>query len=327
MELNLIWFILIIVLLTGYAVLDGMNLGIGVSYLSYKKDEYKQTLLSAIGPFWNGNEVWLMTGGGALFAAFPSAYASIFSGLYLAFILLLVGIIFRGIAVEFRNKEENFKWRQRWDIALSVSSIIVLLVLGVAVGNFCQGLPINENGDIFINLLCLFTPFTLIVGLQSVFFFAMHGAIYIGMKSESNLQNILTDRTKLFLYISFVLFCISFALNPVVLFINPFNVAMILLFAVLFLLVHNKKFGLGIITSSLIAALYIVSIAVNVFPNFVISTIDQAYSLTIYNASSSDKTLEIMLIIAGIGVPIMLCYTIFVYRVFKGKIKVDTLYD
>lgn len=327
MELNLIWFILIVVLLTGYAVLDGINLGIGASYLSYKKDEHKQTLLSAIGPFWNGNEVWLMAGGGALFAAFPNAYASIFSGLYLAFMLLLVGIIFRGIAVEFRNKEDNFKWRSRWDIALSTSSIIVLLVLGVAVGNFCQGLPINENGDIHINLLSLFTPFTLIVGLQSVFFFAMHGAIYMAMKSESDLQIILKDRAKLFLDINVILFWASFSFNPVILFISPFNIAMTLLFIGLFILVHKQKFGFGIIVSSLIAALYIVSIAVNVFPNFVVSTISEAYSLTIYNASSSDKTLGIMLIIAGIGVPIMLGYTIFVYRVFKGKIKAENNYE
>jgi cytochrome d ubiquinol oxidase subunit II len=321
MELNVVWFILIIVLLTGYAVLDGINLGIGTSYLSYKKDSDRQILLNAIGPFWNGNEVWLMAGGGALFAAFPNAYASIFSGLYLALILLLVGIIFRGIALEFRNKEEGYKWRQRWDTALSVSSIIVLLVLGVAVGNFCQGLPINAEGDIHINLLQLFTPFTLVLGVQSVFFFAMHGAIYAGMKSEGDFQNILTDRAKLFFYISVVFFCVSFALNPVVALVNPFNIAMLALFVVLFLMIHNKKFGFGIIISSLIAALYIVSIAFSVFPNFVVSTIDQAYSLTIQNACSSNKTLLIMLIIAGVGVPIMLAYTIFVYRVFKGKIK------
>jgi cytochrome d ubiquinol oxidase subunit II len=327
MELNVIWFLLIIVLLTGYAVLDGINLGIGTSYLSYKNDEHKQVLLSAIGPFWNGNEVWLMTGGGALFAAFPNAYASIFSGLYLAFMLLLVGIIFRGISVEFRNKEDSFKWRSRWDIVLTVSSIIVLLVLGVAVGNFCQGLPINENGDIHINLLRLFTPFTLIVGVQSVFFFAMHGAIYVGMKSDGELQNILTDRTKLFLYISLVLFIVSFALNPAISFVDPFNIAIILLFIGLFILLNSKKFGLGIIVSSLIAALYIVSVAVNVFPNFVVSTINEAYSLTISNSCSSEKTLEIMLIIAGIGVPIMIGYTIFVYRVFKGKIRVENKYD
>jgi len=323
MELNVIWFILIIVLLTGYAILDGINLGIGTSYLSYKKDADKQILLNAIGPFWNGNEVWLMAGGGALFAAFPNAYASIFSGLYLAFILLLVGIIFRGIAIEFRNKENGFRWRKRWDATLSISSIIVLLVLGVAVGNFCQGLPIDAQGNININLIQLFTPFTLIIGAQSVFFFAMHGAIYAAMKTENDLQIILTDRTKLFLYISFVLFLISFALNPDVPLINPFNIIIILLFFGLFIFINSKKFGIGIIISSLIATLYIVSIAINMFPNFVVSTIDPIYSLTIQNASSSEKTLNIMLIIAGIGVPIMLFYTIFVYRVFKGKIKIN----
>jgi len=307
--------------MTGYAVLDGINLGIGTSYLSYKKDEHKQILLSAIGPFWNGNEVWLLTGGGALFAAFPNVYASIFSGLYLAFILLLVGIIFRGISIEFRNKEDSIKWRQRWDVALSISSIIVLFVLGVAVGNFMQGLPINESGDIYINLLCLFTPLTLIVGAQSVFFFAMHGTIYIGIKSEGNLQNIVRDKAKLFLYVSLVLFTLPLFFLPDVSFTNPGNIVMFLLFVGLFVLIHKKKFGLGIIVSSLIAVLYIVAIAISVFPNFVISTIDPAYSLTIYNSCSSDKTLGIMLIIAGIGVPIMLGYTIFVYRVFKGKIK------
>lgn len=325
MTLNLIWFILIAVLFIGYALLDGINLGIGASYLSYKDEKDRRFMLNVIGPFWNGNEVWLLTAGGALFAAFPNAYASLFSGLYLALILLLVGIIFRGISVEFRNKEEGDKWRQRWDYCLSISSIIILLVLGVAVGNIIQGLPIDANGNIHINLLALFTPLPIVIGLQSVFFFAMHGSFFAAMKSEGDTKEMIMKKAKLFACVSLLLFVGSFflvgnySITSIVL-----NIFCILLIAVLIFIANKPKAGIALLLSGITAIIYIANIAINQFPNFVVSTIDKAFSLNMTNAASSEKTLTIMLIIAGVGVPIMLAYTIFVYRVFKGRINKQT---
>ncbi|MDR0926775.1 MAG: cytochrome d ubiquinol oxidase subunit II [Ignavibacteria bacterium] len=324
MELNIIWFILIIVLLIGYAVLDGFDLGMGVLYLTHNRENSRPLLLKAIAPFWSGNEVWLVAGGGALFAAFPYAYASIFSGLYIALMLLLVGTIFRGIGLEFRNKENSIKWQSRWDIAISVSSILILLVFGVAVGNFMQGLPIDALGNIQINVLLLFTPFPLIMGLLSVAFFAMHGAIYGAMKTEGDLQAKLIRQAKVLASVSIGLFILAFFVfgnySIVNIIDNVFNVVAL---AVLLYLLTKKKCGLSIVISGLIALLYIANIGYTVFPNFVVSTIDTAYNLNIYDASSSQETLKIMLIIAGIGVPIVLAYTVFVYRAFRGKVQMD----
>lgn len=333
MDLNIIWFILIVVLFIGYAVLDGFDLGIGTLYLSFKQENERQLLLKAIGPFWNGNEVWLVAGGGALFAAFPNAYASIFSGLYLPLMLLLSGIIFRAIAIEFRNKEESVKWRRNWDVAFSVASIIVLFVLGVAVANFITGLPIDEYGDMSVPFFSLFTPFSIILGVQSVFFFAMHGAIYGAMKTENELYANLVKKGRTLSMISFGMFILSFIVlqfvsNPQQAMIS--NIGMIVsisLLLLVYLLLLRNKIGIAFFVSSLVTLVYIASIAVHVFPNFVVSTINYNYNLTIYNAASSPKTLEVMLIIALIGVPIVIAYTIFVYRIFRGKVKIETEHD
>jgi cytochrome d ubiquinol oxidase subunit II len=233
-----------------------------------------------------------------------------------------VGIIFRGVSIEFRNKENKPGWHKFWDTMLSVASIIVLLVLGVAVGNFIQGLPVDANGDIHINLLQLFTPLTLVIGLQSVFFFAMHGSLYAAMKATGDTHDTLLKKAKLFACVAGLLFILSFfVVGNYSAFSVIANIVIILAFVWILVLLAKNKAGVALLTSGIIAALYITSIAVMVFPNFVVSTIDPAYSLSLYNCASSPKTLEIMLIIAGVGVPIMLAYTIFVYRVFKGKVN------
>jgi cytochrome d ubiquinol oxidase subunit II len=339
MDINIIWFALIVVLFAGYAILDGFDLGIGISYLSFKKENDRQILLKAIGPFWSGNEVWLIAGGGALFAAFPMVYASIFSGLYIPLVLLLVGIIFRAISIEFRNMENSARWKKNWDFAFSISCIIILFVLGVAVGNFLVGFPIDENGNMPAGLLFLFTPFPILLGLQSVFFFAMHGSIYGAMKTEGDLQQKLKKNINIFVVISFILFAIPvipavlnawfgvFGKNdlPVNEILYSFSISGLMIPFLILIEILNKKekFGLMFLISAFSAFLYISTIAAMIFPNFVISTLNSANNLTIYNAASSPKTLEIMLLIACVGMPIVIAYTIFIYRVFKGKVKLE----
>ena len=189
LDLNTIWFILVGVLFTGYAMLDGFDLGIGALHLFTKDDNERRVLLNAIGPVWDGNEVWLVTAGGALFAAFPNVYATVFSGFYLAFYLLLASLIFRAVAIEFRSKQPMRWWRQTWDIGFSAGSILSSLLMGVALGNIAWGIPIDERGEFAGTFLGLLTPYPLLVGITTVALFMMHGAIYGVMKTEGALHD------------------------------------------------------------------------------------------------------------------------------------------
>ncbi|HSP86639.1 MAG TPA: cytochrome d ubiquinol oxidase subunit II, partial [Ignavibacteriaceae bacterium] len=188
-DLNTIWFILIGVLLTGYAILDGFDLGVGSLHLLVKKDEERRIIINSIGPVWDGNEVWLVTGGGALFAAFPHVYATVFSGFYTAFMLLLFVLIFRAVAIEFRSKQEAKWWRQTWDVLFSVASIFIAFLMGVALGNIVTGVPVGADKEFAGTFFGLITPYTVLVGITTVALFMMHGSIYLVMKTEGEIQN------------------------------------------------------------------------------------------------------------------------------------------
>ncbi len=323
MDLNIIWFVLIIVLLIGYAVLDGFVLGVGTIYLSVKGDKERRILLRSIGPFWNGNEVWLVAGGGALFAAFPVVYASLFSGFYIPLILLLFSIIFRAIAIEFRNKEDSKLWKSFWDISLSVASILILLLFGVAVGNLIVGLPIADDGYFRINVFELFTPFPILVGLLSVFFFAMHGSIYAAMKTENELQVNIIKKIKISWIIAAIVYFLTAALVQFDIIAGDLLIISGIFLLILPIFVRKNKFGVAFIISSLFAVSYIANIAFNVFPNWLLSTTSSEANINIYNGASSEYTLKIMLIIAIIGVPFVLAYTIWVYSKFRGKVRLE----
>ncbi len=189
LDLNITWFALIGVLLSGYAILDGFDLGVGAIYLFVKGDENRRLVLNSIGPVWDGNEVWLVTGGGALFAAFPHVYATVFSGFYNAFMLLIFVLIFRAVAIEFRSKEKAIWWRNMWDRAFSIASITIAFLMGVAIGNIVTGIPIGPDKEFAGTFWSLINPYTLIVGVTTVSLFLMHGTIYAVMKTEGELQN------------------------------------------------------------------------------------------------------------------------------------------
>ena len=188
MDLNLIWFLLVGVLIIGYSILDGFDLGVGIIHLFTKDENEKRINLNAIGPVWDGNEVWLLTGGGALFAAFPIVYATVFSGFYIAFMLLLAALIFRAVSFEFRKYSEA-KNKKYWDFAFGLGSLIPALLYGVAIGNILRGLPIDAKGAYFGTFLGLLNPYALVVGLVSLTVFLMHGAIYLTLKSEGEQQD------------------------------------------------------------------------------------------------------------------------------------------
>ncbi len=336
LDLNTIWFILIGVLLTGYAVLDGFDLGVGALHLFTKDDQERRVMLNSIGPVWDGNEVWLVTGGGALFAAFPNVYATAFSGFYLALMLLLAALIFRAVAIEFRSKQPMRWWRQMWDVSFSVGSILSSLLIGVALGNIAWGVPIRADGEYAGTFLGLLTPYPLLVGITTVTLFMMHGAIYGVMKTEDKLHDKL--RVWAMRCIIFFVICAVTLTMATLLFVphmaarvreNPwlFTVALANMLAIANIPreFHHGNDGRAFLSSCVAIVTLMALFALNIFPNMIYSLPHPENSLTIYNAASSPKTLGIMLVIAGIGVPVVIAYTICIYWIFRGKVKLDRM--
>jgi cytochrome d ubiquinol oxidase subunit II len=336
MILNEIWFILFIVIVGGYLILDGFDMGVGILHLvAARNDTERRTLLNSIGPVWDGNEVWLILGGGVLFAIFPFAYASLFSGLYLAFMLVLVVLIFRTVTFEFRSQRPGKTWRTAWDISFSLSSLLLALLLGVAFGAVISGLPLGADQEISTNLIELLTPFNLLVGVTTVAMFAMHGAIFLIMKTEDDLQarikRFLPYLMGLFVVLNTLMVIFSIALElpfteryleqlwPVI-----FPAAALGAMAAVWYLVQQARFFHAFIASSVMILLLLVAGGIGMHPNLIISTVDQAYNLTIFNAASEEPTLVVALIIALIGMPFVLLYTAGVYYIFRGKVRVDT---
>lgn len=333
MDLNMIWFLLVGILIMGYSVLDGFDLGVGIIHLFTKDENEKRVDLNAIGPVWDGNEVWLLTGGGALFAAFPIVYATVFSGFYIAFMLLLTALIFRAVSFEFRKYSEA-KDKKYWDIAFGLGSLIPALLYGVAIGNILRGLPIDAKGVYHGTFLGLLSPYALVVGSVSLSMFVMHGAIYMTLKSEGSLVEKMVKRANK-AWIVFVLVYLTATIMTIfegkwlfasILGFPIFWVLLLLLFVTIIYIpigLKTRRFGNTFTASALMIATMILLMALSMFPKLVPSSIDLSYSLTIYNASSTPRTLETMLIIALIGIPIVLGYTIWIYRIFKGKVVLD----
>lgn len=331
MDLNIIWFVLVGVLFTGYAMLDGFDLGVGALHLFVKKDEHRRMMLNSIGPVWDGNEVWLVVGGGALFAAFPEAYATVFSGFYLPFMLLLVSLIFRAVAIEFRSKEEWGWWRKMWDVAFSMGSLLSALLIGVAMGNIVRGIPLGPDFEFNGTLLHLLNPYALLMGITTVLLFMMHGAIYVSMKTEGEVQAIVRGwiprliglfLAAYFLFNLYTLIDVPWVLEvvrgrPWVFVVVALNVLIVLNIP---REIHKGREFSAFLSSCTAMALMMATFGLTYFPHMVLSNPDPANSLTIYNAASTQKTLKIMLIIAAIGVPLVLTYTVCIYYIFRGKV-------
>lgn len=328
------WFILVGGVFTGYAILDGFDLGAGAIHLFLRKEESRRIALNAIGPVWDGNEVWLVIGGGALFAGFPEVYATMFSAFYIPFMLFLTVLILRAISIEFRSKEPMLWWRKMWDIIYSVSSMLIGFLLGVVLGNLIIGLPINEQHEYTGTFLQLLNPYSILTGLTTLALFTMHGSIYLVMKTEKRLYTKLSllvrDTSRVFVIFYGILTIVTlvyfphmantfkeypvlFAV-PLVTFLNAINTRRLL---------EKSKYFLAFASSGLTVTLLLINVALNLFPVIIRSTTNPAYSLNISNSASSLKSLQIMLVIAAIGVPIVATYTSFVFWTFKGKVKLD----
>jgi cytochrome d ubiquinol oxidase subunit II len=334
LDLNTVWFVLIGVLLSGYAILDGFDLGVGALHLFTKTDGDRRVMINSIGPVWDGNEVWLVTGGGALFAAFPDVYATSFSGFYLAFMLLLFALIFRATAIEFRSKRPSQRWRKAWDVSFSVSSIVSSLLIGVALGNVVQGIPLTAEGEYMGGLRGLLRPFPLVVGITTVALFTMHGAIYVVMKTEGDLQVrvrrwiprliaifVLCYVTTTGLTLAFMPHMTTTLFDYPLLFVVP--LLNVLVVANIPREVHHGREFRAFLSSCVAMVLLMALFGIGMYPDMIYSSPIAEHSLNIYNAASSAKTHQIMLIIALIGMPIVVAYTVSVYWIFRGKVKID----
>jgi len=326
MDLNTLWFILLGVLLAGYAVLDGFDLGAGILHLTARGDDERRTVINSIGPFWDGNEVWLITFGGAMFAAFPFAYAAVFSGFYTALMLVLLTLILRAVALEFRSKRQAQTWRNFWDGAFFLGSLLATLLFGVALGNILIGIPINADGNYTGSFFDLLRPFPVLAGLLTVTFAAMHGALYLNLKTEGELQH----RTRGWLKKSLICAAVCYVAAAVYAMTGipeasgwpwALSALIILAFAGILPAVSKKRPFFAFLFSSLIIAVLVFQFSYALYPNIVISNISPEYNLNILNAASSSKTLGVMTIIAAVGVPVVLIYTSAVYRIFRGKVK------
>jgi cytochrome d ubiquinol oxidase subunit II len=333
MDLNVIWFVLLGVLLTGYAILDGFDLGVGILHPLARSDHERRLFINSIGPLWDGNEVWLVTFGGALFAMFPEAYATVFSGFYVAFMLLLCALVFRAVSLEFRGKMKSPRWRTTWDYGFFASSLVATLLFGVAVGNAVKGIPLDERGVFAGGFFDLLSPYTLLVGLLAVALFAMHGAIYLYLKTEGAVQERLRD----WMWHSWGLFLVLYVLTTILTLIEvpraasnferfPWAAVIVVLNVLAVANIPRAlfagKYGQAFLSSSATIAAFVFLLGMAIFPNLVTASNDVANSLDLYDAASSSTTLTIGLLIVAIGMPFVLAYTSLVYWTFRGKVRI-----
>jgi cytochrome bd ubiquinol oxidase subunit II len=335
MSLADIWFALFVIIIAGYLILDGFDMGVGILHLPLARtDLERRTMLNSIGPVWDGNEVWLVLGGGVLFACFPFVYASLFSGFYLAMMLVLVALILRAVAIEFRSKEPGHRWRTGWDIVFAATSLGLALLLGVAFGNIVRGVPLDAAGNISVSLVDLLSPFALLVGVTTVAMFALHGALYLRMKLEGPIL----ARLEGWVPRLAIAFAVLNTLVVAALLVEGSSIterytsdvwplifpagALLALILAWRLLRAGRDFE-AFVASGAMIGLLIISAAIGMFPNLLISSMDTAYNLTVSNAASEDNTLTVALIVALIGMPFVLLYTAGVYYIFRGRTEVE----
>lgn len=329
--LQVIWYLLIGVLLTGYAILDGFDLGVGVLYPFVARDEgERRRLLNAIGPFWDGNEVWLLTAGGALFAAFPHAYATVFSGFYLVLMLMLFALITRAVSFEFRSRVASPAWRRAWDWAFFAGSLLPAFLSGVAVGNVVRGVPLDSQMAFTGTFLILLNPFALLVGVTSLAMFITHGAHYLLLKTEGAVATrakrwAVRGWTALAALIVLVTVAASydaparFANKPPLIWVLPLLTATFMILA--WINLQGDRAGRAFLFSALTIASLVAIWGAADFPYLLPARNVAAHGLTVVNASASRRSLMTMLIIALIGLPPVVLYTAYVYRLFRGKVS------
>jgi len=325
--LQISWFFLVGVLILGYALLDGFDLGVGNLHLFNRSNKEREEMIYAIGPFWDSNQVWLITGGGAIFAAFPMVYATVFSGFYLAFMLLLLALIFRAVSIEFHHQLSDYRWKRYWDWGFGLGSITASILFGVAMGNILRGIPLDAQYNYTGTFFDLLNPYSLVMGLLSLAMFTMHGAAFLYGKGTSALAPKAGGWAKKAWFIYLALFLIgtiwSYLAVPRLFsnyFAYPilFGAPIITLTALVYFprSFNAESIWRPFLTSGLSIGGIVATIGGSLFPYLVPASSDQGSSLTIYNASSSQLTLTVMLVLAVIGMPLVIFYSAYIYKKF-----------
>lgn len=332
MDLGTIWFALIGVLFIGFFFLEGFDFGVGILLLLLgKKDTERRIIINTIGPLWDGNEVWLITAGGAIFAAFPNWYATMFSGFYLALLLILVALIFRGVAFEFRSKNEGRAWRDNWDKVIFTSSLLLAILFGVALANLIKGVPIDNTMNYVGGFFDLISIYTLVAGITTLLVFTFHGAVFLALKADKVIEERAIKIAKPFgaaaIVVSVLLILLTFMQTDL------FNSKLALVAAIISLvalisswyLIGVKKAKIAMITNGISIALGVAALFLGLFPRVMVSSIKPEYSLTITNAASSINTLSLMTKVALIFVPIVLAYQAWSYWIFRKRVTTKDL--
>lgn len=332
MDLGIIWFILIGILFAGFFFLEGFDFGVGILLLLIgKKDTDRRIIINTIGPVWDGNEVWLITAGGAIFAAFPNWYATMFSGFYLALLVVLIALILRGVAFEFRSKDESEKWRNGWDKVIFVSSLLLAILFGVALSNFIKGVPIDQTMNYVGGFFDLISIYTLVAGITTLLVFIFHGAVFLALKAEESIAEKALIIAKPFgasaIIISVLLIVLTFLQTDMFNSNLALTLAMVSLVCIIlsWYLVGVKKAKIAMLTNGLSIALGVAALFAGLFPRVMVSSLKPEYSLTITNASSTVNTLALMTKVAIIFVPIVLGYQAWSYWIFRKRVTTKDL--
>jgi cytochrome d ubiquinol oxidase subunit II len=322
-----VWFVLIAVLWTGYLFLEGFDLGVGMHIkLLARTDAERRVLLNTIGPVWDGNEVWLLTAGGATFAAFPLWYASLFSALYIPLVLVLGGLIFRAVAIEYRGKGSTERWRRNWDWALSLGSLVSAFGVGAALGLTTTGLPINANGDREGGWFAWFNGYAVLGGLAVVGFCLVHGAAFLALKTDGDVRTHARRFAVRFLPVllmPIVGWAVLVQIEATKLWVWAVVAVAVVALVLAWINLRAGREGRGFAGLAVFLVTGVASIFAAVFPVVLPSTLDSAWDLTIYNASSSAYTLRVMTVVASVGVPFLLVYQGWTYWVFRKRIRIE----
>lgn len=332
MTLNTLWFIFIAILYTGFFVLEGFDFGVGIllPFLG-RNDTQRRTIINTIGPHWDGNEVWLITAGGATFAAFPNWYATLFSGFYLPLFLILIGLIVRGAAFEFRNKDDNPTWRNLWDWCIFAGSLLPSLLFPIAFSNLIRGVPIDGTMQYVGGFFNLLNPYALLAALAITFLFILHGATFLSIKTSGEIEQKAKDLVRwlwllvgimlvIFLVTSFIVTDVRQKLN-VLSILFPVLGVLAMGFAGYFL--RKGHLGRMFIMTCLTVAFVVLTIFTILYPRVMVSSLNPEWSLTIQSAASSARTLRLMTIITLIFLPIVILYQAWTYWVFRKRVSSD----
>ena len=326
MGLQVLWFIIIAFFWTGFFILEGFDLGVGALHMVVgKTDIERRVAINSIGPFWDGNEVWLIVAAASMFAAFPLWYASMFSAMYLVLMLVILALIIRGVSFEYRGKLMSPRWRATWDWTLTIGSILLPLLLGIALGDLLHGLPINKDGNYTGSFVDLLTPYGIWTGVTLLALTLAHGATYLSLRTTGAVQERAHRLAQPFAWVA-ALFVLGFFIWTHVLssqgvLPNPIQILAFLLAVGAAWAVRDGYSGWAFAATTATIAATIGSLFVSLYPNVMVSSTNSAYNLTVSNASSSNYALTVMTVVAAIFTPLVLAYQAWSYYVFRARVK------